>query len=199
MIKKIFDFFSALIGLVALSPFLIFIALLIKLDSKGPVFFRQRRVGCGGRIFYTYKFRTMTKKTSENQEKVFTIGEDKRVTRIGKFLRKRKLDELPQLINILKGEMSLVGPRPEIPKFVAFFTKEQREKIFSVKPGMTSLASIKFNQERDILSKSADPENNYIHKILPEKLALDMEYIKKQSFLLDLLLIIRTIKKIFIR
>lgn len=196
MVKKIFDFFVSLIGLVILSPFLLLIALLIKLDSKGPIFFCQQRVGCGGKNFYIYKFRTMTEEASENQEEVFTIGEDKRVTRIGKFLRKWKFDEFPQLINVLVGKMSMVGPRPELPKYVSYYPEEARKKIFSVRPGITSLSSIEFSQEQDILAKSSQPEKDYIHKIRPQKNILDLEYLKKQSFLFDLLLMIKTIKKV---
>ena len=199
MIKRTFDFLFALIALIPLSPLLVSLALLIKIDSRGPIFFRQQRVGKKGKIFRVYKFRTMIKKAGKNQEEVFAVGEDKRITRMGNFLRRWKIDELPQLINIFKGEMSLVGPRPELPKYVNFYPSEKRKQILSVRPGMTSLASIKFSQERGTLIKSNNPEKDYLNKILPQKMSLDLEYVKKQSFFIDLLLIIKTIKKIFVR
>ena len=199
MIKRTFDFLFALIALITLSPLLVSLALLIKIDSRGPIFFRQQRVGKKGKIFRVYKFRTMIKKAGKNQEEVFAVGEDKRITRMGNFLRRWKIDELPQLINIFKGEMSLVGPRPELPKYVNFYPSEKRKQILSVRPGMTSLASIKFSQERGTLIKSNNPEKDYLNKILPQKMSLDLEYVKKQSFFIDLLLIIKTIKKIFVR
>ena len=196
MEKRIFDFFVSLIGLVILSPLLLIIALLIKLDSKGPVFFCQQRVGFKGKNFYIYKFRTMSEEAGENQEEVFAVGEDKRVTRIGRFLRNWKFDEFPQLINVLIGEMGIVGPRPELPKYVDNYSEKEKTKIFSVRPGITSLASMEYRQEENILAKSSQPEEDYIHKIRPEKNSLDLEYVEKQSFHFDLLIILETIKKV---
>jgi len=192
--KRIFDLFFSAVGLVILSLLFLLIAILIKLDSKGPIFFKQERIGLKGKVFDIYKFRTMFV-NAEREDKQITIGLDPRITRLGRILRKFNLDELPQLINILKGEMSLVGPRPEVPKYVKLYSEEQR-KVLSVKPGMTDYASIKFNKENEILAGSPHPENDYAKKIMPQKIILNLKYINNRSILLDFKLILRTLKEI---
>ena len=192
--KRIFDLFFSLIGLVILSPLFLLIAMLIKLDSEGPIFFKQERVGLGRRLFNIYKFRTM----AANAEKIgrqITVGRDSRMTRIGRSLRKFNLDELPQLINVFRGEMSLVGPRPELPNYVELYSEEQK-RVLSVKPGMTDYASIKFNKENEILAESSHPEDDYVRKIIPQKIILNLKYIDDQSLLLDFRLILRTLNEI---
>lgn len=192
--KRIFDIFFSLVGLVTLSPLFLLIAMLIKLDSEGPIFFKQERVGLRGRLFNIYKFRTM----AANAEKIggqITVGQDSRITRIGHSLRKFNLDELPQLINVFKGEVSLVGPRPELPKYVELYSEEQK-RVLSVKPGMTDYASIKFNKENEILAKSFHPEDDYVKKIMPQKIILNLKYINDRSILLDFKLILRTLNEI---
>lgn len=192
--KRIFDLFFSAVGLVILSLLFLLIAILIKLDSKGPIFFKQERIGLKGKVFDIYKFRTMLV-NAEREDKQITIGLDPRITRLGRILRKFNLDELPQLINILKGEMSLVGPRPEVSKYVKLYSEEQR-KVLSVKPGMTDYASIKFNKENEILAGSPHPENDYAKKIMPQKIILNLKYINNRSILLDFKLILRTLKEI---
>ena len=188
--KRLFDFFFSLLGLILLSPVFLIVAILIKWTSTGPVFFIQTRIGQHGRIFPIYKFRTM----SENAEQTgqLTIGADPRITGVGHFLRKTNIDELPQLINVLKGEMSLVGPRPEVPKYVALYNEGQK-KVLNAKPGMTDYASLKYRNESELLGNSKNPEEYYVNKVIPEKLALNLDYINNQSFLLDIKLILWTI------
>lgn len=188
--KRLFDFFFSVLGLLLISPLFLIVALLIKLTSFGPVFFMQTRIGQNGRIFQIYKFRTMR----ENAEKKgqLTIGADPRITGLGHFLRKTNIDELPQLINVLKGQMSLVGPRPEVPKYVDLYNEEQK-KVLNVKPGMTDYASLKYRNESELLGNSKNPEEYYVNIVMPEKLALNMEYIRNRSFLLDIKLILWTI------
>ena len=196
MMKRIFDFLTSFLGLILVSPLLLIIAVLIKLDSPGPVFYRGERVGQHGKIFRIFKFRTMV----ENAEELggpSTAGDDPRLTKIGKFLKKYQLDELPQLINVLKGEMSLVGPRPEVKMYVDMMTDEERKTILSVRPGMTDLASLWDFHEGEILKGSPDPEKTYMEKIRPTKIKLQLEYVKNRSFLLDLKIIFKTILKIF--
>jgi lipopolysaccharide/colanic/teichoic acid biosynthesis glycosyltransferase len=196
MIKRIFDFLVSLFGLVILSPLFLIIAILIKLDSEGPVFYRGERIGKDGRPFRIFKFRTMVK-DAEKMGGPSTSADDPRLTKIGKFLRKYKLDELPQLINVLKGEMSLVGPRPEVKMYVDMLKPEEKEIIFSVKPGMTDLASLWDFHEEEVLKGSEDPEKTYMEKIRPKKIQLQIEYVKNHSFLLDLKIILKTILKLF--
>lgn len=193
MIKRLFDFFSSLFGLIVLGPLFFIVALLVKLTSSGPVFFRQERVGQHEKIFRIYKFRTM--EVDAEKKGQLTIGKDVRITGIGHVLRKTNIDELPQLINVLKGEMSLVGPRPEVPKYVALYTVEQK-KVLNAKPGMTDYASLKYRSESELLGKSKNPEEEYIMKVMPEKLALNLEYIRNRSFILDIKLIVQTIADI---
>jgi lipopolysaccharide/colanic/teichoic acid biosynthesis glycosyltransferase len=194
--KRLFDFLVSLFGLVIFSPLFLIIAILIKLDSEGPVFYLGERIGKNGKPFRIFKFRTMVK-NAEELGGPSTSADDPRLTKFGKILRKYKLDELPQLINVLKGEMSLVGPRPEVKIYVDMLKPEEREKILSVKPGMTDLASLWDFHEEEILKGSEDPEKTYLEKIRPEKIRLQLEYVENRSFLLDLKIIFTTILKIF--
>ncbi len=196
MIKRIFDLLVSFFGLIILSPLFLLIALLVKISSPGPVFFRGKRIGKGGKPFLIYKFRTMVK-DAEKLGGPSTPIDDPRLTKIGIFLKRYQLDELPQLINVLKGEMSLVGPRPEVPLYVDMMTEEEKRIILSVKPGMTDLASLWNFHEGEVLKGSKDPEKTYLEKIRPKKLKLQMEYVKKRSFFLDLKIILKTILKIF--
>ena len=193
MLKRIFDIISSLFGLILLSPFMIIIAILIKLDSKGPIFFKQVRVTKNGREFKIFKYRTM--KIGSDKYSQITVGKDSRITKVGDFLRKYKLDEIPQLINVLIGDMSLVGPRPEVPKYVALYTEEQRE-ILKVRAGITDYASIEFSNENDILANETDPEKAYIEKIMPRKIGLNKKYLSEISVMTDIKIILLTIKKI---
>ncbi|CAM3386089.1 Putative glycosyltransferase [Xenorhabdus nematophila ATCC 19061] len=195
--KRLFDFISSFMGMVILSPILIFIALWIKMDSKGPIFFRQKRVGKYGKPFYIHKFRSMTLDAEEKGQ--LTIGNDSRITSSGKFIRKYKLDELAQLIDVLLGTMSLVGPRPEVPKFIDKYPLDIRKKILSVKPGITDLASIEMINENEILSQYPDPHQAYIDIIMPIKAKYYLDYVKQKSFFLDVKIIFKTIYKIIFR
>ena len=172
---------------------MIIIAILIKLDSKGPIFFKQVRVTKNGREFKIFKYRTM--RVGSDKFSQITIGKDSRITKVGDFLRKYKLDEIPQLINVLIGDMSLVGPRPEVPKYVALYTEEQRE-ILKVRAGITDYASIEFSNENDILANETDPEKAYIEKIMPRKIELNKKYLSEISVMTDIKIILLTIKKI---
>ena len=193
MLKRIFDIILSLFGLILLSPFMIIIAILIKLDSKGPVFFKQIRVTKNEREFKIFKYRTM--RVGSDKYSQITVGKDNRITKVGAFLRKYKLDEIPQLINVLLGDMSLVGPRPEVPKYVALYTKEQKE-ILKVRAGITDYASIEFSDENDLLASEEDPEKAYIEKIMPKKIELNKKYLSEISILTDIKIILLTIKKI---
>ena len=193
MLKRIFDIILSLFGLMILFPFMLIIAILIKLDSKGPVFFKQIRVTKNGREFKIFKYRTM--RVGSDKYSQITVGKDNRITKIGAFLRKYKLDEIPQLINVLIGDMSLVGPRPEVPKYVALYTKEQKE-ILKVRAGITDYASIEFSDENDLLASEEDPEKAYIEKIMPKKIELNKKYLSEISILTDIKIILLTIKKI---
>lgn len=189
--KRIFDIGASFFGLVILSPILLLIAIFIKIDSKGPVFFKQQRVGKNKKVFEIYKFRTMVT-DAEKIGKQITIGNDSRITNVGKFIRKCKLDELPQLLNVLRGEMSLVGPRPEVPRYVDLYD-EYQEQILLVKPGITDYASIEFRNENEILGGSINPEKTYISEVMPVKIDLNLKYIKKISLIEDVHLILKTI------
>lgn len=193
MVKRLFDLFVSALGLLALSPLLFVIALWIKFDSVGPVFFRQERVGRGGKIFRIFKFRTMVI-DAELKGLQITVGADARLTRAGKWLRKRKLDELPQLLDVCLGRMSLVGPRPEVPRYVACYPDDVRQMVLSVRPGITDKASIEFKDENEILGRAVDANLAYINEVLPIKLGYYVEYVKNQSLLSDILLIIRTVR-----
>lgn len=188
--KRAFDIVASFLGLVILLvPFLI-VAIVIKCTSKGPVFFRQERVGKGGKTFRIFKFRTMVV-DAEKKGLQITVGKDSRVTGIGKFLRKTKLDELPQLINVFIGQMSFVGPRPEVPHYVEMYNDYQRN-ILRIKPGITELASIVYRDENEVLAQSENPEQTYINEIMPKKIELNMEYMQKMSFWYDIKLIFKT-------
>ncbi len=194
IIKRAFDIVASFTGLLILSPVFLVVAVAIKLDSKGPVFFRQVRVGKGGKEFRIYKFRTMVVDAEERGGQI-TVEGDSRITRTGRFLRKYKIDELPQLINVILGDMSIVGPRPEVPKYVAMYDEDQRS-ILKIRPGITDLASIEYKDENSILAKSDDPEKTYIKEIIPRKIELNLKYIKKMSLAYDVMLILKTILKI---
>ena len=196
MLKRFFDILFSFFSLILISPLLGFIALLIKADSKGPVFYRGVRIGKGGEPFKIFKFRTMVP-NAEELGGPSTAADDPRLTKIGKIFKKYQIDELPQLINVLKGEMSLVGPRPEVKMYVDMMTDEERKAILSIKPGMTDLASLWNFHESEVLKGSLDPEKTYMEKIRPEKIRLQMEYVRNCSFLLDLKIIFKTILKIF--
>ena len=193
--KRGFDIVTAFTTLVLLIPLMIVVAMFIKLDSEGPVLFKQQRIGKGFRPFWIYKFRTMRKSVGQDGRQV-TVGNDSRITRVGRFLRQTKLDELPQLINILRGDMSFVGPRPEVPRYVRLFQREYRE-ILTVRPGLTDLASLKYRDEAALLAKADNPEEEYTTRVLPDKINLSKDYIRHSSFLFDLGLILRTILAIF--
>ena len=193
MLKRIFDIILSLFGLIILLPFMLIIAIFIKLDSKGPVFFKQLRVTKNGREFKIFKYRTM--RVGSDKYSQITVGKDDRITKIGLFLRKYKLDEIPQLINVLIGDMSLVGPRPEVPKYVALYTDEQKE-ILKVRAGITDYVSIEFSNENDLLASEEDPEKAYIKKVMPKKIELNKKYISEISMLTDIKIILLTIKKI---
>jgi lipopolysaccharide/colanic/teichoic acid biosynthesis glycosyltransferase len=195
--KRSFDFVCSLCGLIVLSPAFVVIAALIKLEDKGPVFFRQKRVGLNGSEFLMWKFRSMVV-NAERVGKQLTVGRDPRITRLGSWLRKLKLDEFPQLINVLVGEMSLVGPRPEVPRYVALYSLEQRE-VLKLKPGMTDLASVKYRDENELLAKASDPELLYINEIMPEKIRINLEYAQRSSVVEDLRVILLTLQRVFLR
>jgi lipopolysaccharide/colanic/teichoic acid biosynthesis glycosyltransferase len=194
MLKRGFDVVSSLIGIILLLPFLLIFWICIQLESTGGGFYRQVRVGKNGVDFRLWKFRTM--QTGADKKGLLTIGgRDSRVTRIGFYLRKYKLDELPQLINVLVGDMSIVGPRPEVRKYVELYTQDQR-KVLSVKPGITDYASIEYSNENELLAQSENPEKTYIDEVLPAKLELNQKYLNDQGFLTDLKIIFQTIGKI---
>lgn len=193
IVKRIFDFLMSFIGLIILLPIFIIVSVAIKLDSKGEILFLQKRVGRYGKEFNIYKFRTMIT-DAENIGKQITVGKDNRITKVGAILRKFKIDELPQLFNVLKGDMSLVGPRPEVPKYVALYNKEQR-RVLDIRPGITDMASLRYRDENDILGKVDNPEEYYINIIMKDKLSLNLEYIEKGNIFFDIYLIIKTIIK----
>ena len=193
MLKRIFDITLSLFGLIILLPFMLIIAIFIKFDSKGSIFFKQIRVTKNGKEFKIFKYRTM--RVGSDKYSQITVGKDERITKIGSFLRKYKLDEIPQLINVLIGDMSLVGPRPEVPKYVALYTDEQKE-ILKVRAGITDYASIEFSDENDLLASEEDPEKAYIEKIMPKKIELNKKYLSEISILTDIKIILLTIKKI---
>lgn len=196
MAKRCFDLLLAGLGLVMLSPLLLVLALWIKVDSPGPVFFRQERVGRGGVPFRIHKLRTMTHTPAAGGPEI-TVGADRRVTRAGRVLRHYKLDELVQLIDVLKGDMSLVGPRPEVPRYVALYPAALRDKVLSVRPGITDPASIEYRDEAGVLAAAADPEAEYVNVVMPAKLRLAAQYVEQASLATDLRLIGRTLRIVF--
>lgn len=195
--KRAFDFISSLIGLILVSPVLLIIAILIKREDGGPIFYRGVRVGRFGKLFRIFKFRTMVV-NAERLGGPSTADDDPRITKVGKFIRKFKLDELPQLINVLKGEMSVVGPRPEVQTYVDMFAEEEKA-ILSVRPGITDWASIWNPDEGAILAGSPDPEKTYMEKIRPEKIKLQLKYVRERSFWMDLKIILETLVTVFKR
>tara|TARA_R110002072_G_scaffold296553_1_gene468531 strand:+ start:32599 stop:33195 length:597 start_codon:yes stop_codon:yes gene_type:complete len=197
MVKRYFDFVLSFFGLLVLLPLFVIVALLIKLDSAGPVFYRQERVGRFGKIFLIHKFRTMSVRSDKDSQ--LTIGDDVRITRVGSFLRKYKIDELPQLIDVLRGRMSIVGPRPEVEEFMNLYPPDIREKVLSVRPGITDLASIEMIDENSMLAKFDDPRVAYIEKILPVKQRYYTDYVKNRNIVFDIKIIFLTIRKILVR
>ncbi len=195
MAKRLFDIFFSLIGILLLSPIFLLIALWVTFDSKGGIFYRQVRVGKGNTDFKLFKFRTMH--VNADKKGLLTVGaNDNRITKSGLFLRKYKLDELPQLLNVFLGDMSLVGPRPEVRRYVKMYSPEQMN-VLSIKPGITDYASIKYSDENELLGNHPNPEKLYIEEIMPAKLALNLQYIKDKSLLSDFKIIFDTLKKIF--
>lgn len=192
--KRVFDLAMASLGLLLLFPLFLVVALLIKLDSRGPVLFRQERVGQEFRPFLIYKFRTMVQ-DAHTQGPRITFGHDPRITRVGWFLRKSKIDELPQLFNVLKGDMTFVGPRPEVPRYVELF-KHDYEEILTIRPGITDLASLKYRDEAALLGNSDNPEEEYITRVLPDKISLGKQYLEHSSVVFDLKLISKTLLKL---
>lgn len=191
MSKRLFDLVAAGAGLVLLSPLLLALALWIRLDSPGPALFRQVRVGRHGVPFRIHKFRTMHQQADGGPQ--LTVGPDARITRAGRFLRRRKLDELPQMIDVVQGTMSLVGPRPEVPRYVDRWPLDARRTVLSVAPGITDWAAILYKDENALLGQAADPETTYVETILPVKLAYYQRYVRERSFWLDLRIILRTL------
>lgn len=197
MVKRTFDFSFALLGLLLLWPVLIFVWFAIKSDDGGPIFFRQIRIGFQGRPFHILKFRTMRVSDEPSQPSITASG-DTRITVAGHWLRRTKIDELPQLWNVLKGEMSFVGPRPEVPEYVALYTEAQRA-VLLLQPGITDEASIKFREEEKLLAAAADRERFYIEHCVPRKIALNLAYAKRASLLGDLGIILRTLHSIWLK
>lgn len=193
--KRLFDICFSAVFILCLLPFGILLSLAIALDSRGGVFFKQIRVGKNGVHFGLFKFRTM-RPDSESKGQITVGARDNRITRVGYFLRKYKLDELPQLLNILFGQMSVVGPRPEVPKYVELYTPDQLS-VLKVRPGLTDYASLEYFSENELLAASSDPESTYRQKIMPAKLALNQRYIKEMGFFTDIKIILRTVKAIF--
>lgn len=194
MMKRAFDILASGLGLLVLSPLFAILAIWIKLDSKGPVFYRQVRVGKGNKDFRLFKFRSM-RPDSDKHGLITVGGRDPRVTRSGYYIRKYKLDEFPQLINVFIGDMSLVGPRPEVRKYIEMYSPEQM-RVLDVRPGITSLASIRYRNENDILAAAQDPDQTYIEQVMPDKLAIDLEYVGKANLWTDIKLIFSTFKAI---
>ena len=188
--KRLFDIIFALVMLLLFSPLFVVLACWVSIDSRGGVFFGQERVGLNGKPFKLWKFRTM-KPHSEKGGQLTVGASDSRITRAGYYLRKFKVDELPQLWNVVLGDMSVVGPRPEVPRYVALYSPEQR-RVLSIRPGITDYASLRYFEESDILAKSANPQETYIQEIMPTKLALNLEYVHKHSFAGDLAIILKT-------
>ncbi|HQW86875.1 MAG TPA: sugar transferase [Flavobacteriales bacterium] len=194
-LKRAFDVLFAGTALLLLLPLLVLFALAVALTSPGGAFFRQVRVGRHGRPFRLLKFRSM-RPGSEALGQLTIGGRDPRITGVGRFLRRTKLDELPQLWNVLKGDMSVVGPRPEVPRYVALYTPEQ-QVVLSIRPGITGMASLDYVDENELLARSSDPERAYVEEVMPAKLALDLRYVRERSFALDLRIIAATVRLIF--
>ena len=184
MLKRAFDAAAAAVGLVLLSPVFLVVAALIKAQDRGPVFFRQERVGRGGRTFRIHKFRTM--RVTDGTGPLVTASHDARITRVGRWLRRTKLDELPQLIDVLNGDMSLVGPRPEVPRYMALYAEPVRRQILSLRPGITDRAAIEFRDEERLLAAAADPERAYVEQVMPIKQRYYLDYVAQRSLAGDL-------------
>ena len=197
MFKRTFDLILSLVGLASIWPAFLAVWLLVKLDDGGPIFYQQERVGRHGRVFRIIKFRTMNVGSDKAGPSITAAG-DQRITRIGRLLRKAKLDELPQLLNVFCGEMSFVGPRPEVPKYVALYTPEQR-RVLDLRPGITDEASVEFRDEEELLAAAADPEIFYVENCLPRKIALNLAYAKRANVFRDLLVILRTVRLVWLR
>jgi len=197
MLKRTFDIVASAAGLVILLPLLLIVAVLIKIDSSGPALFRQKRIGRNFVPFDLYKFRSMVADASHVGPAI-TAGHDPRITRIGGVLRKSKIDELPQLLNVLKGDMSIVGPRPEVARYVELF-KDDFAVVLTVKPGITDYSSIRYRDEQSVLASYADPEAGYVNEVLPAKLALSKQYVRDRNLLVDLCTIFRTMYAIVLR
>ena len=195
--KRLFDIFASATGLAVLMPALLLIALALKIDSRGPVFFRQIRVGRYGKEFRIHKFRTMVTGAEHMTERHITAAQDARVTRMGHLLRRYKLDELPQLIDVVRGSMSLVGPRPQVPAQIELYPLAIRKLILAVRPGITGLATLEFKHEHEILVRYEDAERAYIEKIMPAKLARNIEYLRRRSFWGDIKIILATLHVVF--
>jgi lipopolysaccharide/colanic/teichoic acid biosynthesis glycosyltransferase len=196
--KRAFDIVVSACALTVLSPAMVLLGIGVRLDSPGPALFRHRRVGRHGRAFNVLKFRTMVHRPDSSGPQV-TTATDARITRLGALLRRTKLDELPQFLNVLAGDMSLVGPRPEVAHYVAMYPDAVRSEILALLPGMTDLASIEFRDEQELLAAAADPESTYIHEILPRKLELYLQYARQQTLWLDLKILFLTIAALFSR
>lgn len=189
--KRAFDLLASAAGLLLLSPLFGAIALVVKLGDGGPVLFRQERVGRGGRPFHMWKFRTMVT-DADGDGLLLTVGPDRRITPVGRVLRRVKLDELPQLVNVLAGDMSLVGPRPEVARYVAMYTPEQR-RVLDLVPGITDPASVKYRDESRLLGEAADPELAYVHEVMPDKIRINLEYAERATVVGDVRLILATL------
>lgn len=198
MLKRLFDLTGALLALALLWPLLLGIAIAVRLDSPGPALFRQERVGRNGRPFRIHKFRTMAA-DAPARGLPLTVGADRRITRVGAWLRRTRLDELPQFIDILRGDMSLVGPRPEVPRYVALYPPALRERVLAVRPGLTDPASLAFIDESALLAAAADPEREYVQVILPRKLQLAAEYAERATLATDLWVLWRTLARLLAR
>lgn len=203
--KRCLDLALAVPGVVTLAPLFVLVMILIKLDSRGPAFFRQVRVGRNGRPFRIFKFRTMVHTMTGDAEArgaQLTVGKDRRITRVGNFLRRTKLDELPQLFNVVTGEMTLVGPRPEVPRYVALYIERYgpaEKPLLALTPGITSLASLQFRHESELLATQADPEHFYLTEVMPEKVRIDLEYAQRATVFSDLAVIGKTLSCLFAR
>jgi lipopolysaccharide/colanic/teichoic acid biosynthesis glycosyltransferase len=191
--KRLFDLVGSSVALVLLAPLLVTVAVVVKLDSRGPVFFRQERVGRHGKAFRIHKFRTMVADAPRRGPQI-TVGADARITRVGRVLRHYRIDELPQFIDVLRGDMSLVGPRPEVPRYVAMYPPELKARVLAVRPGITDPASLEFVDEGELLARAADPEREYVEVILPRKLKAAAEYAEQASLGTDLRVIVRTLR-----
>ncbi|BCO30375.1 glycosyl transferase [Thiohalobacter sp. COW1] len=193
--KRLLDLLASYLGIIVLLPVFMLVAILIKCDSAGPIFYRQRRIGLHGKEFFIYKFRTMVNDADKYGASI-TVDGDARITNVGRVLRKTKLDELPQLLNIIRGDMSLVGPRPEVPEYISLYPKESRDLVLSVRPGITDMASIAFSDENAFLARYDNPHQAYIDIVLPKKVEYYESYVRNRTMLLDLKIVLLTLLKV---